>query len=520
MLVSFLTNHNKRVTQNVTRNLILSTFVLGLSVFTFGFETTVLSTTQAMTPFERKFGEWLPGQDRHGFTSAKLSYLNSLPLISYSLGVIFGAQVGEKWGRKLVLVTMNLVCIIGCLVCITSKSYSQMLVGRMIIYIHVGIEAWLVPMYQAEIVPAAVRGTFVAFYAFDHIFAGLISSIVTNFTSKIKDDNCWLIPFGLMFIWPVLTLLLAFLVPESPRWLVRQGRYEDAVKSLRYLNGAEADYPAEEEAKYLLEAVEEDNVKGNWSDMLKGTNRKRTLHGTIAAFLTQATGQSFASNYGTVFIKSIGVFDPFTATMIKRVLLVLGTAIVIFFVDKTGRRPMFFVAGTLTMLALMTMGGLGMVANPSRSVKEGIVAMSMMFPATYFPSFGANLLVVKSEICHVKLRDKSTMVFFTVSNLANFVVTFTLPFLLNEPAWLGSKVGFIFGGIALLGLFWAVFWMPELANKTLEDIDEMFEAGVPAWHTRDWKPTRHVEPSKLEDPDTTSEKDVADKNTRLVTSTI
>lgn len=117
--------------------------------------------------------------------------------------------------------------------------------------------------------------------------------------------------------------------------------------------------------------------------------QKRTLHGTIAAFLTQATGQSFASNYGTVFIKSIGVFDPFTATMIKRVLLVLGTAIVIFFVDKTGRRPMFFVAGTLTMLALMTMGGLGMVANPSRSVKEGIVAMSMMFPATYFPSFGA-----------------------------------------------------------------------------------------------------------------------------------
>jgi MFS family permease len=239
-----------------------------------------LNLTFASTAFERKFGEWLPGQDRYGFTSAKLSYLNSLPLISYSLGVIFGAQVGEKWGRKLVLVTMNLVCIIGCLVCITSKSYSQMLVGRMIIYIHVGIEAWLVPMYQAEIVPAAVRGTFVAFYAFDHIFAGLISSIVTNFTSKIKGDNCWLIPFGLMFIWPVLTLLLAFLVPESPRWLVRQGRYEDAVKSLRYLNGAEADYPAEEEAKYLLEAVEEDTVKGNWSDMLKGTNRV-SLHITF-----------------------------------------------------------------------------------------------------------------------------------------------------------------------------------------------------------------------------------------------
>ncbi|KAH6693601.1 general substrate transporter [Plectosphaerella plurivora] len=499
MLVSYLTDHNKRVTPNVTRNLILSTFVLGLSVFTYGFETTVISTTQAMTPFETKFGELLPGQNKIGFTSAKLSYLNSLPLITYAVGVVLGAQVGERWGRKVVLIGMNIVCIIGCLICITSTSYNQMLAGRMVVYIHVGIEAWLVPMLQAELVPAAVRGTFVAFYAFDHIFAGLISSIVTNFTSKIQNDNCWLIPFGLCFVWPVLTLLLAFLVPESPRWLVRKGRYEEAVKSLRYLNGAEPDYPAEDEAKLLLDA-------------------KRTLHGVIASFLSQATGQSFASNYGTVFIKSIGVFDPFTATMIKRVLLVLGTAIVIFFVDMTGRRPMFFAAGTLTMLSLMTMGGLGMVSNPSRSVKEGIVAMSMMFPATYFPSFGANLLVVKSEICHIKLRDKSTMVFFTVSNLANFVVTFTLPFLLNEPAWLGSKVGFIFGGIAIIGLFWGVFWMPELSNKTLEDIDEMFEAGVPAWHTRNWKPARHAEPSKLEDPETTSEKDILERNNRLAAS--
>lgn len=117
--------------------------------------------------------------------------------------------------------------------------------------------------------------------------------------------------------------------------------------------------------------------------------QKRTIHGIIASFLTQATGQSFASNYGTVFIKSIGVFDAFTATMIKRALLVVGTLVVIFFVDMTGRRPMFFTAGTLTMLALMTMGGLGMVSDPSRAVKEGIVAMSMLFPTMYFPSFGA-----------------------------------------------------------------------------------------------------------------------------------
>jgi MFS transporter, SP family, sugar:H+ symporter len=202
-----------------------------------------------------------------------LSLLNSLPLVAYSIGVIIGAQVGERWGRKIVLISMNLVCITGILICITSQSYYQMLVGRMIINIHVGIEAWLVPIYQGEIVPAPIRGAFVSLYAFDHIFAGLISSIVTNFTSRIDNDACWMIPFGLMFIWPTLTLGLCWMVPESPRWLIRHGRFQEAVDNLDYLYGCDPNYDAEAEAKYFLEVMSETPVKGLWSDMLKGTNK-------------------------------------------------------------------------------------------------------------------------------------------------------------------------------------------------------------------------------------------------------
>lgn len=76
------------------------------------------------------------------------------------------------------------------------------------------------------------------------------------------------------------------------------------------------------------------------------------------------------------------------------------------------------------------------------------------------------------------------MVFFVVATIFEFVVTLSLPYMLDEPAWLGSKVGFIFGGIAVLGLFWGVFWMPEFSQKSLEDIDVIYEEGIPAWQTR------------------------------------
>lgn len=97
--------------------------------------------------------------------------------------------------------------------------------------------------------------------------------------------------------------------------------------------------------------------------------------------------------------------------MIKRVLLCTGTLIFIFFVDKTGRRPMFFVAGTMTMSALMVMGGLGLALNPSRSIKEGIVAMSMLFPATYFPSFGAwyvDTTSLRPTLLEISFTDRRT----------------------------------------------------------------------------------------------------------------
>ena len=93
------------------------------------------------------------------FTADRLAFLNSFPLITYGLGVIAASFVGEHFGRKVTFYGMNSICLIGVGICYGGRTYALALVGRMIVNIHVGAEAWLIVMWLAEIVPAAVRGS-------------------------------------------------------------------------------------------------------------------------------------------------------------------------------------------------------------------------------------------------------------------------------------------------------------------------------------------------------------------------
>ncbi|TDZ16864.1 putative glucose transporter rco-3 [Colletotrichum orbiculare MAFF 240422] len=487
MTLDYLRKHNFKVTRHITSNLLWVTLVFGMSVFTFGFEGSTLNTIQAMTPFEQRFGDYIPEKKAYGFTSNKLAYMNSFPLLVYAVGVIVGAQIGERWGRRLVFILTNFVCMAGTITVYTAKTYDQLVAGRMIVNFHVGMEAFLIPMFQAEIAPAAVRGSLTAIYGVNGVFAAFIASVITNTTSHINDDNCWKIPVGVGFIFPAFSLFFWVLIPESPRWLLRRGQYDKAVENLDYLFGAMPGYDAEKEAKLLQEALDASETKGNWKELVQGKNLRRTINGLIASALAQLSGASFSNLYGTIFLKSLKVIDPFMATMMKRALL-LGTAITfMFIIDRVGRRRLFLSMGLVQTAILLVMGGMGTISHPSLDINKGIVALTILFPIFHFVSFGGPLQLTKTEIPHITLRDKSVMLFWLTANVCNFLASFTLPYLLQEPANLGSRVGLIYGSISALGLIWGFCCMPEMAKKSLEEIDEMFAAGVPAWRSRHWR---------------------------------
>ena len=126
------------------------------------------------------------------------------------------------------------------------------------------------------------------------------------------------------------------------------------------------------------------------------------------------------------------------------------------------------------------MGGLGLVANPSNEVKNGIVAMMIVMTLGFTLGWAPTSHTLSAEIPSMHLRDITYRSASIVNILTQFTVAFTMPYLLNEPyAALGSKVGLIFGSIATISMVFVLLCVPDCKGRTLEQIDLLFASKVP-----------------------------------------
>ncbi|KAJ5100480.1 general substrate transporter [Penicillium angulare] len=470
-------------------NMALAIFVMGVSVFSFGFDNSVFSTIQAMDAYEKRFGTYNPQERTWGFTTEHLSFLNSLGLPAKVVGALAGLLVAERFGRRISYLGMQFVVIIGIAVSYSATTFGGALAGRILVQCFVGWDNFLVPMFLAEISPTALRGAIVVVYVFAHVFGSLICSFITLATSKYEGDASWKVPLACMFAFPAFVFVFSWFIPESPRWLVRKGRDESALKHLRWLRASRlSDDESQAEIDALKQSIERDlETQGKWSDFLKVPNRRRLRIAIAVAIFNQVTGQSFMSQYGAVFIKRLQSISPFTFQTISTAITCLGPIITFLFVDMLGRRIFYLVCGTACTTVLLTCGGLG-TGDVSPADKTGIVTVCALFGFFYIMSFGAIGAVTAAEVPHLRLRDKNALMVYSTQFIFDFIVTLTLPYLLDAgKANLQSKVGFIYGGCGVLGLLWAYFCLPDMAGRSLEELEEMWAENVPARAFRKWK---------------------------------
>lgn len=312
------------------------------------------------------------------------------------------------------------------------------------------------------------------------------------------DDIGWLVPCGMQLIPAVVILALILLTPESPRWLLLKGDKPLALHNLHKLrtkaesaNGfVAAEVDAIEQA--IAEGYAQDS--GTWRQILTDpSNYGRRAWIVASLFIFQQTnGNQFVNSYGPTFYKESGYGDAsFTYAMIGQAMTIVGCAIGILLTDYTGRRPLMYVGGFMCGILLSIGAALGSQSNPTTAAREMVIASFLLLCIFTKLSASNNAFLIGAEIGGVMMRKKILAFGTGIDVLAAFLVTFTTPYLLaSDPGPnLGPKIGWIFAAAGYLSGFFGIFFTPELKGRSLEEVDELFEAKIHCWQFSKYKTT-------------------------------
>jgi hypothetical protein len=269
-------------------------------------------------------------------------------------------------------------------------------------------------------------------------------------------------------------------LPESPRYLVYKGRFDEAEAVMRSLFNRPENVNEELELlKLQIQQQRELHKASTVWHCFKGTNLRRTIAAMFVQIFQQAQGVSFIQNFIVTFMQQLGFPNAFETNV-----LVTGCAFAVHFItfitfDKVGRRNSLML-GSLGMAATMLGTGgattTGSVANLSKSVQNGCAAMLILWYCIYGITWGPGCWIVAAEVGTGQLRERTLFLASMGSFLTSVPINFVNPYVQKA---IGGSVTFIYGSFSVVAIVLVWFLVPETNRRSLEELDEMFQDHVP-----------------------------------------
>jgi sugar porter (SP) family MFS transporter len=377
---------------------------------------------------------------------------------------MFTGALSDKYGRKRLLIVTALVFLLSSLGCALANSYSIFIINRIIAGLAVGSASMLAPIYIAEVSPARHRGKLVSLNLFA-IFLGQSAAFFSNFFLRHTggiDNWRWMI--GIQVIPSGVLFLSLFFIPESPRWLVEKRRRSQALQILTKINGkglAEADMAGIEESVHA-------NAGGKLSELFRGKMFRLLLIGIALAVFQQITGINVIMYYAPSIFKSAGFASDSALFQTALMGLVNLTFAVIsmFLVDRVGRKPLM-VIGSIGMGASLLLLAITFITN--HFAGYFVLFCIIGFLASFGFSLGPVVFVLISEIFPNNLRSHAVAISIFLLWTANFIVSFTFPYLLKN---LQGYTFLIFSSMCFLCLLFVIRFLTETKGKSLEQIEK------------------------------------------------
>ncbi|KGO45654.1 Major facilitator superfamily domain, general substrate transporter [Penicillium expansum] len=488
----------KNTTASTTGSMLRLSLCVSFSAWISNFDNGYSGTVLIMPSYKHAFGSCEQVLDPNTYAEIQHCSLTPLQQSLISLNFLFIAigggiagVTGQYIGRRGSIQAGCALAIIGAAGMLgTSGSFLRYMVCRSISAVGIGQLMAASVTYGSECIVANKRGLSLGLYNVGLAGGNVGAFAVCAGSARLEPTNDWQWKTPILCQIPLGVILGAgiLMLPESPRWLMGHGREEEARKSFGVLYN-QSPYSPEITAQIddirTNLATERVNLRAvSCFDIYRRKHIVRTMTSAMIMVGIAITGIQFVQPYATLFLKGVGISDPYLINVIIGLCILGGSFLGPFIVEYGGRRIAMIWGYTVMAACMLALSSVSTALGMDETADIVTVVLLCLWAFVFGATIAASANLSSVEMHSVSLRtfgQANTTIFY---GIFAFGATFWTPYMLGaEYGNMGPNVGYFYAGVtAVIGILTFLF-VPETAGITLEQIDEGFNSGIKAWKT-------------------------------------
>ncbi|KAL6230992.1 hypothetical protein BDW75DRAFT_244323 [Aspergillus navahoensis] len=434
--------------------------------------------------FKSTYGYYNPKQGEYMLAAQWLSAFNYANLLGAIVGALLSAVAYDRFGPRIMIAVCSILSIAFIFIQFYSDSPAQLFVGQLVNGCIIAFYPICASAYVGEVTPLVLRGFAATMTNLAFSIGSLVASGILKGTEPIATTMSYKIPIAAQWALPVIMLSLAYFVPDPPYWLVRKGRTDDALKSLRRL--ATSDVDVSHKLAHVRETLRlEESFQGgrpHYRECFRGPNLRRLTICVMAYSMQAFTGNVFFISYAVHFMELAGLdaADAFSMNLGLTAIGFLGTCISWFLLSYLGRRTMYLFGCCSLAIVLFAIGAVDLAPRQAAATWAQC-ALMLLCTFIYDLSLGPFCYVLLAEVSSARLRGFTIALSTVACFVWSVVFAVVIPYAMNEDQgdWRG-KMGFLFAGTSALCAIYCYWCLPETRGRTFEELDVLFEKRVPS----------------------------------------
>ncbi len=394
-----------------------------------------------------------------------------------AFGALAGGRLADTYGRRRMIIVLAVVFLVGTLGSALAPDVTVMVASRLVLGLAVGGASVMVPIFLAELSPAARRGQVVTRNELMIVTGQLLAFSTSAFLGNVFGDAQgvwrWMLVLATL---PAIGLWIGMhFVPESPRWLAGQGAFGFALRVLQRLRTAAVAQQEYEEVRSM--AIEDrEREDAGFRDLREPWLRRIVVVGLGLAVIQQITGVNSIMYYGTqiLVVAGFGTQAALTANIANGVISVGATFVGIWLLGKVGRRPMLLVGQMGTTSALLAIGIVSLLVPEGTARGFLVLSLTVTFLAFQQGAISPVTWLMLSEIFPMRLRGLGMGAAVFVLWMVNFAVSLSFPILMEAIGI--STTFFVFVVLGVAAIVFARRYIPETRGRSLEELEHEFKS--------------------------------------------